>query len=221
LFADIERSRQLARMLVDTCTALGVPAAAVLSDMSQPLGEWAGHACEVMESLQCLEGGGDPRLVALTLALCEVACALAGHGVGRERLERALHDGSAREAFLRWARAQGAESAWTEKPRLELAPVESVVVAARGGVLGAVRTRDLGMLVQETSRDRSGRVDAGVSLRSSARLGDRVAQGQELARLYLRAEDPLLVERCRACFVVGDTGEAPPLIAERVAPAAR
>jgi thymidine phosphorylase len=141
--------------------------------------------------------------------------------VGRDRLERALQDGSAREAFLRWARAQGAKSSWTEEPRFELAPVESVVVAPRGGVLETVRTRDLGMLVQETSRDRSGLVDAGVSLRCRARLGDRVAQGQELARLYLRAEDPLLVERCRACFVVGDTGAAPPLVAERLAPAAR
>ena len=220
-FPQFERSRELARTLVDTCCALGVPAAAVISDMSQPLGDWAGHACEVMETLECLEGRGDERFVELVLVLGEMACELGGHAVDRARLAAVLGDGSAREAFLRWASAQGAEASFTASPRFELAPVEVAIEAGRGGLLAAVRTRELGLLVQETSRDRSGRLDPGVSLRYRARLGHAVQAGEELARLYLRRQDPALEERCRACFVVDDDAETPPLVVERVAAAGR
>jgi thymidine phosphorylase len=169
-----------------------------------------------MESLACLEGRGDSRLVELTIVLCELACELGGHPVDRGRLVSALRDGSAREAFLRWARAQGATAEWVAAPRLPLAPVEVIVAAPQAGVLAAVATRELGLLVQETSRDRAGRVDAGVALRYRARLGTRVDAGEELARLYLRREDAGLLERCRACFKVAEAGEAPPLVEARV-----
>jgi pyrimidine-nucleoside phosphorylase len=220
-FPELARSRELAQALVATSRALGVPAAAIVSDMSQPLGEWAGHACEVAEALDCLEGRGERRLVELTLELAGLACRLAGHAIARDRLELALGDGSARESFLRWARAQGADASWAARPRFELAPVEIPIRADRSGALAAVRTRELGLLVQESSRDRSGRVDPGVSLRCTARLGSPVTSGEELARLYLRADDPAAVERCRRCFVVADRGVEPPLVVERVDGATR
>jgi thymidine phosphorylase len=53
-------------------------------------------------------------------------------------------------------------------------------------------------------------------LRLRARLGDEVAAGDELARLYLRRADDELVRRVAACFEIADTADAPPLIYERV-----
>jgi thymidine phosphorylase len=169
-----------------------------------------------MESLECLEGKGDPRLVELVLELCELACRLGGHAVGRARLERSLEDGSAREAFLRWARAQGASSGWAAAPRFERAPVEVVIEAPRGGVLAAVRTRDLGLLLQEAARDRNGLLDPGVSLRYRGRLGQAVSAGDELARFYLRRLEPGFEETSRACFVIEEAGETPALLVERL-----
>ena len=37
--------------------------------MNQPLGDWAGHAAEIRETLAILEGGGPPETIAVTLAL--------------------------------------------------------------------------------------------------------------------------------------------------------
>ena len=52
-------------------------------------------------------------------------------------------------------------------------------------------------------------------------MGRKVAAGEEIARLYLRREDPDLVRRFAECFVIADEAVAPPLVVERLgAPAA-
>ncbi|HMB53415.1 MAG TPA: thymidine phosphorylase [Thermoanaerobaculia bacterium] len=216
---EADAAHQLAHDLVDTCAALGRKAVALLTDMNQPLGEWAGHACEVRATLECLEGGGSADLMEVTYRLGEEMAKLGGHEVTRADLEAAIASGKAREHFDRWAEAQGAEAGWLGSPVCELAPEEYVLSAPRAGVLAKVETRQLGLLLAEAGGGRAAggdEIDFGVSLRSVARLGDEVGKGDELGRVYLRAPDEGLAERFRACFVVAEEGEAPPLVYERV-----
>jgi len=204
--------------LVETCRALERPACALLTDMSQPLGRWSGHAMEVRESLDCLEGKGPSDLMEVTFELCLAVARLAGHRLGRGDLESAIASGRARERFDLWAAAQGADSTWLRQPRFDLAPVEVALNAERAGVLAAIDTRELGFVMGAAgaSRAASGTLDAGVSLQSIARLGDRLEAGQELARLYLRRPDQAIAARAAGCFTVADQGSAPALIAARV-----
>jgi len=217
-----EQATELARMLVETSRALGTPAGAVLTDMNQPLGQWVGHAAELMESIDCLEGKGPEDLVEVTLALCEEGARLAGHAVTRADLEEALASGRAREQLDRWAVLQGADPAWLQAPRYELAPVERPILARRNGFLAGVETRQLGLLLVEAGAGRpqpDAALDHGVSLQVHARLGDEVGAGDELARLYLRRgdeKDEGIAARCAECFTVADEGEAPELILERI-----
>jgi len=217
-----EEARELARMLVETSRALGTAAGAILTDMNQPLGRWVGHTAELMESIDCLEGKGPEDLVEVTLALCEEGARLAGHAVTRDDLEEALVSGKAREQFDRWALLQGADAAWLRSPRYELAPVERPILARRNGFLAGMETRQLGMLLVEAGAGRShpeAALDHGISLQLHARLGDEVGEGDELARLYLRngdQKDDEIAARCAECFTVGDEGEAPPLLLDRL-----
>jgi pyrimidine-nucleoside phosphorylase len=214
-----EAARELARGLVDTCASLGRRASALITDMSQPLGEWCGHTAEVRGALEGLEGRGAADLVEATLELAAEAARLGGHDVGRAALEAAIASGRAREKFDEWAEAQGADPAWLARPDLALAPEEAVVEAERSGVLAWVDTHQLGLLLAEAGGGRAaggGELDAGVSLRYRARLGRRVETGDELARLYLRRADDGLVRRFAACFEIADAAEPPPLVYERV-----
>ncbi len=202
----------LARNLVGVSRSLGRQAEAVLSDMSQPLGRWAGHACEIRESLDVLEGGGPADLREVTLVLAESLLRLLGVAQGRADLERALSDGRARERFDRWALAQGADAAWISSPQFPRAPIEVVSTAERAGILARVDTRGLGFLLAEEGATAAG-LDLSVSLATSARLGDRLDRGQELARLYVRSDRDVEAVRRRltACFAIGDAGHAPTL----------
>ncbi|HKH45973.1 MAG TPA: thymidine phosphorylase [Thermoanaerobaculia bacterium] len=220
ILPELAAARELARGLVETAKALGTPASALLTDMSQPLGRWTGHAAEVMESLSCLEGNGPADLVELTLALSEEVARLAGHaGVGRAELERALGEGRARERFDRWAELQGTHRTWLRSPRFALAPVEVPILARHAGRLAYVATRQLGLLLVEAGGGRSRPdmdVDLGISLEVRARLGDAVEERQELALVYLRRPDERLAGLFADCFTVAEDAEAPALVIEKI-----
>jgi len=212
-------ARELARTLVATSRSLGRPASALLTDMSQPLGEWAGHTAEVRATLEALAGEGHPALMEVTFALAEEMAAQVGQGVSRADLEAAISTGRARALFDEWAAAQGADPAWLARPDLRLAPVERVVASPRAGVLARVDTRQLGLLLAEAGGGRlgpGGTIDHAVSLRYPRRLGDRIERGDELLRLYFREDDDDLVGRFAAALEVADDGEAPELIGERI-----
>jgi pyrimidine-nucleoside phosphorylase len=215
-----ERAAELARGLVETSRALGTPASALITDMSQPLGRWAGNAAEVAEALACLEGKeGGSDLLELSLLLAEEAAALAGHPVERAALDRAIASGRARERFDLWAESQGADPAWLRAPRLELAPAEHPLLAGRSGRLAAIETRQLGLLLVEAGAGRShpnAQIDRGVALHAAARIGQEVRAGDELARVYLRRPDDELARRFGECFRVEDEARAPKLLVGRV-----
>ena len=219
-FSGAKEASELAARLVSSSVGLGCPACALVTDMSQPLGRWVGHAAEVSEALEVLSGGGDDRLRELCLELAAAAATLVGAGADRPALERALADGSARASFLAWARAQDATPAWCDRPELELAPATVEVPAAAGGVVAGVRTRELGMLLQEAARRPLGGIDHGVALRVERRVGEEVGRGEPLAILRLGAPDASLAARVGACFEVLPPGSPPgpqrPLILERV-----
>ncbi|HLF56603.1 MAG TPA: thymidine phosphorylase, partial [Thermoanaerobaculia bacterium] len=146
---ELGKARELARRMVEITRGLDVKASALLTDMDQPLGEWSGHAAEVREALDCLEGGGPRETVELTVALALELVRLTEADLDEAALRAALGSGRAREAFVRWAVAQGAERAWFDRPELVLAPVERPILAGRTGVVRRVATKRLGELLGE------------------------------------------------------------------------
>ena len=215
-----EDAGELGRLLVGTAGALGLPAAALVTDMSQPLGRWAGHTVEVREALDCLAGDGPDDLTELSLRLAQELAELVGAPVAREELEAAISSGAARERFDRWAEGQGADPAWLAAPRFPVAPGETILRARRGGVLSGIDTEGLGRTLAQAGGGRARPddvIDPEIALRMEARLGESVEEGAPLARLHLRREDRELAARAAACFEIGEEEVAPPtLIHERI-----
>ena len=218
---DPEKGAELARMLVSTAEGLGAKARALLTDMSQPLGRWVGHTAEIRETFDCLEGRGPDDLMEVTYALSEELSELTGERLPRSDLEDAISSGKAREIFVRWAESQGAEASWLHAPSFELAPREVVLRAPRAGRLAQVRNRRLGELLAAAGGGKltpEATIDYGVSLQVERRLGDEVAEGDALARVYMRREDAAVEKELQDVFRVADQGEAPALVRGRVVP---
>ena len=217
---EIDEARQLARMLVDTSSVLGKPARALITDMSQPLGRWVGHAAEIRETLECLAGDGPDDLMSVTFALCLELGEMTGTPLARGQLEDAIASGRARERFERWAAAQGADGSWLRRPICSLAPEEVALEATRSGRLTRVANRRLGELLARAGGGRlnaDSTIDNGVALRVRCRIGDEVTAGDELARLYLRRPDEVLAAEFRDVFVVADEAQKPDLVRETIA----
>jgi len=220
-----ENAAHLARRLVDTTRALGRKGAALVTDMSQPLGAAVGNALEVEESIDVLRGKGPADVRALTLELAAVM--LLGAGAERDRAAalaratRALESGAAWERFLALVEAQGGDRRAVETPGgMPQAPVRTPVVAPRAGVIAAIDTFAMGELavaIGAGRRAKEDEVDPRVGLRVRVRLGATVRAGETLAELHLASDDPGAVARAAACFAIGDRAPAvPPLVLERV-----
>jgi len=190
--ATADDARALARGLVDAAGAAGLPARALITDMSEPLGRTAGNAVEVSEAIDFLTGAArEPRLEAVTLELCAQLLRLGGLAPGPgeaiSRVRRALDSGAAAEHFGRMVAALGGPRDVLVAPGLPAAPVCRDIVAAAEVRIAGVDTRAIGLAVVELGggRRRPGdAVDPRVGFSGLLPVGTCVCRGDVLARVH-------------------------------------
>jgi len=215
----LDTARTLAQSLVDVAAGAGLPARALITDMSQVLGTTAGNALELQETLDYLRGSArEPRLHAVTLALAAEMLHLGGLVAsvdeGRQRAEAALAGGAAAERFAQMVAALGGPADVWRDAGLPAAPVQRDVPASRAGVLAAADVRALGLAVVALGggRQRPGqRIDPRVGLSHLLALGTAVTAGAALARVHAADEDAarIAVAAVQAAFEIGDKSVTP------------
>ncbi len=220
----------LAALMVATGERAGTRTAAVLTDMSQPLGRFAGNWVEIWESVELLRGerhvlSEDLREISLVLAGWmlhlggKAASPEAGYALAGEKLE----DGSAWRAFECMVEAQGGDVRVLEEPAKFHQPAfRRTLRAARSGYLAAMDCTQAGWAVQRlgAGRERAGEpVEAHAGLEMHGKLGMRVESGQPLCTLFAQEEarfdepERLLGE---AITIADAPGKTPPLVKEIV-----
>ena len=189
-----EKSRELARSIVDVGNGAGMKTTALLTDMNSPLAPCAGNAIEVLAAVDYLTGASRPkRLHEVTMALS--AELLATSGLFQDKmaamaaLERCLQNGTAAEIFARMVAAHGGPADLLETPRshLKIAAVSAKVVAKVDGVVAAYDTRAVGMAVVALGGGRrraSDVVDFAVGASRFIELGATVRAGDTVAVVH-------------------------------------
>src|SRR5579864_4543824 len=106
-----EDSVGLAEVMVDTAKRMGKKCVALITDMGQPLGRFAGHSNEVIESIQILKGQGAADLRDLSLELSAWMFFLGERTKtveeGRALANEMVSSGKALEKFRECIRLQG------------------------------------------------------------------------------------------------------------------
>ena len=196
---DEEDAQYLAALMVETGERAGTGTVAVLTDMSQPLGRFAGNWVEIVESMELLRGGRDP----LSEDLREVSLILAGWMIylggkarsaeaGRSAAEEKLSDGSALEIFREMVAAQGGDvKALDAGMEFHRPKYRREFRAMRSGYFVAADCTKVGWAVQRlgAGRERAGEpVEANAGLEMHVKLGAKIEAGQPLATLFTEDE---------------------------------
>lgn len=195
----LEDSRRLAESLVSIGVRLGRKMAALITDMSQPLGLMVGNALEVREAIDTLHGEGPDDLSRLCCELGAELLVFAGVSQDRndamDHLDRLLRDGSALAKFGELIANQDGNSAVIDDPsllpraarRVEARALQAGVV--RGlNALGIGRAANLlgaGRFTKEDS------IDPAVGVELVRKIGDRVEHDELLAILHVNDETHL------------------------------
>jgi len=219
-----ESALALARAMVDIGTAAGRRMAAVVSDMSQPLGRAIGNALEVAEALDTLENHGPPDFTSFTLELATLIVELASSSrTGRADVEQALRSGDAREKLRHMIEAQGGDAAaFDDRMRLPTARLKRAVVADSDGYVRRLDALTIARasIVLGAGRERKGDpIDLSVGVRLEAKIGDRVSRGEPIAVLHANDESRLAeAERVLRGGIELSTAPVspPPVILERL-----
>ncbi|MDX1468152.1 MAG: thymidine phosphorylase [Acidimicrobiia bacterium] len=220
---DLAKSRELAKTMVDIGAGSGVETVALITSMEQPLGAEVGNANEIVESLAVLRGEGPPDVTELTMALGEVMLELAGIDGGRSRLEEAISSGDATKKFAEIIAAQGGDpSVVDDSSILPTAPLEDSIVAPRSGFVTRCDALTIGVATTNLGAGRvslGGVVDPGVGVSVLAKIGDRVSEGDTLARVRYSKENLWEDNRSQmaSAWNISSTHVAPPsLIVDRI-----
>jgi thymidine phosphorylase len=214
-----ERGRELARAMISTAAAAGLPLTALLTDMSEPLARSAGNALEVQEAIAMLRGERcDPRLLEVTLALGAEVMMLAkfarSEAAARSSLSRSITSGAAAERFARMVTSLGGPTDLLERPGAHLAkaPLVADVPAARDGIISAIDTRAVGFAVVRLGGGRiapQATIDHAVGFDRLLPVGTTVRRGEPIARVHAAdaaAADAAAAALCAAFSI----GERPP-----------
>ena len=214
--SDPEKAKELASAMVELGKRAGVTTRALVTAMDVPLGNTAGNALEVRESVEVLAGGGPSDVVELTLLLAREM--LDAAGVKGKDPEQALKDGSAMDHWRRMVKAQGGDP----DASLPVAKANKVIVADKDGLISSMNALQVGISAWRlgAGRERQGeKVQAGAGIEIHAKPGDRVKKGDRLFTLH--TDDESRFERAEAALndavVIGDkTLERLPLVITKV-----
>ncbi len=205
----IDDARTLAGAMLELGRRADRKVVCELTDMDQPLGHAVGNALEIREGVATLRGDGPADLTELAVASAAHLVTLTD-GVdlaeARSRVETALSDGSALEAYERWIRAQGGDPSEAALPQ---APVVREVTAERDGYVGRLGALAVGMAAVHLGAGRTTKddvIDHAVGVVCLRKRGDRVSSGDTLAEIHARDEAAAdaAVAEVRAAYELAD-----------------
>ncbi|MFZ9521332.1 MAG: thymidine phosphorylase, partial [Silvanigrellaceae bacterium] len=200
----LEKAEELARSLVNAGKMAGCRVEAALTNMDEPLGRAAGHACEVAECLDILQGVGALDTRELSLQLAARAAVLGhqdkaadAHQRAYMRMKNHLQSGRAYEVFLDIAVQQGAHLSAIERSNTEWIDAGVIDIPVFGPEkkkqrVSAINTRELGLLLIEMGAGRVKKEDAidhKVGIVHLKKVGETVDAREPLCFLRLRKND--------------------------------
>ena len=206
---DPARGAELAGVMISLAQGMGVRCSAFQTAMDRPLGRACGHALEIVESIECLSGGGPEDLRELVLTQGGEMLRLTGRVAtldeGKQRVAAALDSGRALGVFEMILSEQGGDPrVIKDRSLLPHAPDVDPWKAERDGTLNFTDVRAIGMAVSALGGGRikvTDEIDPAVGLVWRASHGDAVKRGDVLCEIHNRTGHGL--DACRVLLAQG------------------
>ncbi|MBC2102331.1 pyrimidine-nucleoside phosphorylase [Listeria marthii] len=192
-----EDAENLANAMVRIGNNVGRNTMAVISDMSQPLGEAIGNALEVKEAIDTLKGQGPEDLTELVLVLGSQMVVLAKKAAtldeARAKLIEVIENGAALEKFKTFLSNQGGDASIVDHPeKLPQAKYQIEVPAKQSGFVSQIVADEIGiaaMILGAGRATKEDEINLAVGLMLRKKVGDAVKEGESLVTIFADQED--------------------------------
>lgn len=163
-----------------------------VTDMNQPLGNYSGLMCEVVESINTLKGDGPQDLKEVTFHLAEKCLLLSGVENARQKIIDVINNGSAYEKFEKMIFAHGGKI-----KSISLNPSSNKIIkSSEEGYLNIIDTKRIGMAIIELGAGRKkieDTVDSQAGIRFFKKHGDMVKKNEPIFEVFSSDKDKIKV----------------------------
>jgi pyrimidine-nucleoside phosphorylase len=193
---DVEQAKQLGRMITRVARNLNKKCIAVVTDANQPLGDTVGTWLEIEETIELLQGRGDPEMQDLILRVGMEIIRLAGVAgstlSAKQMIIKKLSDGSAFEKFKTMVSEQGGDVTYIENPsKYPKAKYSRKLSAQKRGYIHTVNAGMIARGASILSKRKDGTTDYTVGVSGIMKIGMQIKQGEPLIMIHYNDENNL------------------------------
>lgn len=217
----LDDAEALAHAMVRIGNNVGRNTMAIISDMSQPLGNAVGNALELKEAIATLKGNGPKDLTELVLTLGSQMVVLAEQAASldeaREMLVDAIKTGKALNKFKTFLSNQGGDDSIVDSPeKLPSAKYQVEFKAKKDGFITEIIANEIGvasMMLGAGRQTKEDVIDLGVGIVLNKKVGEHVEKGENILTIHTNTKkiDDIL-NKLDNSITIESKGEAPTLI---------
>ncbi|MEX2949058.1 pyrimidine-nucleoside phosphorylase [Staphylococcus warneri] len=217
----LEDAEALAHAMVSIGNNVGRNTMAIISDMSQPLGNAIGNGLELKEAIETLQGHGPEDLTELVLTLGSQMVVLAKKADNlkdaRELLEAAIQSGKALDKFKTFISNQGGDVSVIERPdSLEDAKYKIEYTAQKDGFISEMVANEIGvasMMLGAGRQTKEDIIDLSVGIVLNKKVGDKVNAGESILTIHSNKENVNdIFDKLNESIKIDSEGYTPKLI---------
>lgn len=217
----LDDAEALAHAMVRIGNNVGRNTMAIISDMSQPLGNAVGNALELKEAIATLKGNGPKDLTELVLTLGSQMVVLAEQAASldeaRQMLVDAIKTGKALNKFKTFLSNQGGDDSIVDSPeKLPSAKYQVEFKAKKDGFITEIIANEIGvasMMLGAGRQTKEDVIDLGVGIVLNKKVGEHVEKGENILTIHTNTKkiDDIL-NKLDNSITIESKGEAPILI---------
>lgn len=217
----LDDAEALAHAMVRIGNNVGRNTMAIISDMSQPLGNAIGNALELKEAIATLKGNGPKDLTELVLTLGSQMVVLAEQAASldeaRQMLIDAIKKGKALNKFKTFLLNQGGDDSIVDSPEeLPSAKYQVEFKAKKDGYITEIIANEIGvasMMLGAGRQTKEDVIDLGVGIVLNKKVGEHVEKGENILTIHTNTKkiDDILYKLDNS-ITIESKGEAPTLI---------
>ncbi|MDH8969433.1 pyrimidine-nucleoside phosphorylase [Staphylococcus epidermidis] len=217
----LDDAEALAHAMVRIGNNVGRNTMAIISDMSQPLGNAIGNALELKEAIATLKGNGPKDLTELVLTLGSQMVVLAEQAASLDEalqmLIDAIKSGKALNKFKTFLSNQGGDDSIVDSPeKLPSAKYQVEFKAKKDGYITEIIANEIGvasMMLGAGRQTKEDVIDLGVGIMLNKKVGEHVEKGENILTIHTNTKeiDDILYKLDNS-ITIESKGEAPTLI---------
>ena len=190
----IEKAVTLGNLLGEIGEQNNIKVDYVITDMNQPLGQYAGVGCEVIESINALKGNYQNDLMDVILHIGQKLLYDLGNKISSKKLLNSISNGMAFEKFNAMINAHGGSLNKFYNLRYENPKYSHTIKAQRSGYITCIDTLSIGNGIVMLGGGRMGEndvIDNYAGIKFYKKINEEIKNGDPIADIFCSSNEKL------------------------------